>query len=43
MENIEIYKNSSCYWLGNQNNDTLQRVYGVTFPNKEEMEKWRNG
>lgn len=40
VKNIEIYKNSSCYWLGNQNNDTLQRVYGVTFPNKEEMEKW---
>lgn len=38
---IEIHKNSSCYWLGNQNNDTLQRVYGITFPTKEKIEQWK--
>lgn len=38
---IEIYKNSSCYWLSNDNNDSLQRVYGITFPNKEFMENWK--
>merc|ERR1719316_2555744 len=30
---IWINKNSSAYWLGNKDLDSLQRVYGVTFPN----------
>lgn len=37
---VKIYKNSACYWLGNCDNDTLQRVYGITFPSKERMEQW---
>jgi len=28
-------KNSSCYFLGDQNEDTLQRIYGVAFPDKK--------
>lgn len=37
---LKVYKNSACYWLGNSENDSLQRVYGITFPNKELMEQW---
>ena len=39
-KNIKVYKNSGCYWLGNCENDSLQRVYGITFPDKAKMEQW---
>jgi threonyl-tRNA synthetase len=32
-------KNSSAYWLGNAKNDSLQRIYGVTFPSKKELDE----
>lgn len=32
-------KNSSAYWLGKAGNDSLQRIYGVTFPSKKEMDE----
>lgn len=28
-------QNSSCYFLGDKNDDTLQRIYGVAFPDKK--------
>merc|ERR1711972_999448 len=30
-----INKNSSSYWLGKEKNDTLQRIYGVSFPQEK--------
>lgn len=33
-------KNSSAYWLANASNDSLQRIYGVTFPNKKELDEY---
>ena len=30
-------KNSAAYWQGQASNHTLQRVYGVTFPDKKEL------
>lgn len=39
-KSFKITKNSSCYWLGNANNDSLQRVYGVSFPSAKEMEEY---
>ena len=32
-----LVKNSSSYWLGDSQNDTLQRIYGVSFPEKKEL------
>lgn len=32
-------KNSSAYWLGKAGNDSLQRIYGVSFPSKKEMDE----
>ena len=29
---FKIMKNSSCYFRGDKNDDTLQRIYGVAFP-----------
>ena len=34
---FEVTKTSSAYWLGNVDNDTLQRVYGVSFPDVKLM------
>lgn len=33
-------KNSSAYWLGNKNNDDLQRVYAVSFPKQSELDEY---
>jgi len=37
---LKVTKNSSCYWLGNNKNDTLQRVYAITYPSEKEMKEW---
>ncbi|KAI0171736.1 threonyl-tRNA synthetase [Hypoxylon sp. FL1284] len=37
IEAFAIMKNSSSYWLGSQENDSLQRIYGVSFPDKKKM------
>ena len=35
-----VTKNSSSYWLGKAENDSLQRVYGVSFPSKKELSEY---
>jgi threonyl-tRNA synthetase len=35
-------RNSATNWLGKTDNDTLQRVYGVSFPDKKELKKWQD-
>lgn len=35
---FKLLKNSSCYFLGDATNDSLQRVYGVSFPDKKLMD-----
>ena len=32
---FKITKNSQAYWLGDSQRESLQRVYGVSFPKKE--------
>lgn len=32
---FELVKNSSSYFLGNASNDSLQRIHGISFPNKK--------
>ncbi|KAJ3154282.1 threonyl-tRNA synthetase [Geranomyces variabilis] len=34
-----VTKNSASYFLGDANNDSLQRVYGVSFPDNDRMKK----
>ena len=34
---FSVQKNASSYWLADAENDSLQRVYGVTFPSKKQM------
>lgn len=36
---FKVMKNSSSYWLGNAKNDSLQRIYGVSFPSKDQLKE----
>jgi threonyl-tRNA synthetase len=42
IEAFKIMKNSSAYFLGDQNNDSLQRIHGVAFGKKEELKQWEH-
>jgi threonyl-tRNA synthetase len=37
---FKVTKNSASSWLGKVENDSLQRVYGITFPSKKEMDEY---
>jgi len=34
-------KHSSAYWLGDAENDSLQRLYGISFPDKKQLKVWQ--
>jgi threonyl-tRNA synthetase len=34
---FEVMRTSAAYWLGNAANDSLQRVYGVSFPDAKQL------
>ena len=38
-KNFKLIKHSGAYWKGDKNNKVLQRIYGVCFPYKEELEE----
>jgi len=38
---FHVWKSSSSYWKGDANNASLQRVYGISFPEKKQMEEWQ--
>lgn len=43
IESFAIERNSAAYWLGDQKNDSLQRISGISFPDKKLMaahKKW---
>jgi threonyl-tRNA synthetase len=35
------FKSSASYFLGDSNNDSLQRVYGISFPDKKQMSDYK--
>eukprot|EP00735_Rhodelphis_limneticus_P005303 TRINITY_DN1708_c0_g1::TRINITY_DN1708_c0_g1_i1::g.25039::m.25039 TRINITY_DN1708_c0_g1::TRINITY_DN1708_c0_g1_i1::g.25039 ORF type:complete len:772 (+),score=309.82,sp/Q54J66/SYTC1_DICDI/59.25/0.0,tRNA-synt_2b/PF00587.20/5.1e-43,HGTP_anticodon/PF03129.15/6.3e+03,HGTP_anticodon/PF03129.15/4.4e-22,tRNA_SAD/PF07973.9/4.7e-12,TGS/PF02824.16/4.3e-07 TRINITY_DN1708_c0_g1_i1:216-2318(+) len=37
---FKVTNNSSAYWLNDQKNDNLQRVYGVSFPDKKLLKEY---
>merc|ERR1719471_1896682 len=39
INTMKIVKNSSAYWQGKADQDALQRVYGISFPDKKLMKK----
>jgi len=42
IQAFSVEKNSSAYWLGQQTNDSLQRIYGITFPDKKKMKEYQH-
>lgn len=40
IKSFRVMKNSSAYWLGKAGNDSLQRVYAVSFPSEKEMKEY---
>jgi threonyl-tRNA synthetase len=36
-----VWKNSSAYWKGDKNEPALQRVYGISFPDKKLLDEWK--
>ncbi|KAI1716417.1 tRNA synthetase class II core domain (G, h, p, S and t) domain-containing protein [Ditylenchus destructor] len=38
---IAVTKASSSYWQGDSNAETLQRVYGISFPDAKQMKEWQ--
>lgn len=37
---FKLIKHSGAYWKGDANNKVLQRIYGVCFPNQEELDAY---
>ncbi len=42
LKNFKLLKHSGAYWKGDASNKMLQRIYGVCFPTKEELEEHLN-
>jgi threonyl-tRNA synthetase len=40
--NFCICQNSASYFLGDANNDSLQRIYGISFPDKKQMVEYKH-
>ncbi len=40
IEAFKVMKNSSAYFMGDQSQDSLQRIHGVAFPNKKDLKDW---
>lgn len=39
LKNFKLLKHSGAYWKGDANNKVLQRIYGICFETKEEVEE----
>uniref|UniRef100_A0A8D3BRE8 threonine--tRNA ligase n=1 Tax=Scophthalmus maximus TaxID=52904 RepID=A0A8D3BRE8_SCOMX len=37
---LKIHKNSSTYWEGKAEMETLQRIYGISFPDPKMLKEW---
>lgn len=41
LKAFSLVKNSSTYWEGNKDAESLQRVYGISFPNHKSLKEWK--
>lgn len=39
---FKLTKNSSSYWEGDSNRETLQRIYGISFPDAKQLKEWQH-
>ncbi|XP_035209779.1 threonine--tRNA ligase 1, cytoplasmic-like isoform X2 [Stegodyphus dumicola] len=38
---LQILKNSSTYWEGKAEAESLQRIYGISFPDNKQLKEWQ--
>ncbi|XP_042216054.1 threonine--tRNA ligase 1, cytoplasmic-like isoform X2 [Homarus americanus] len=39
---FSVTKNSASYWEGNSEAESLQRVYGISFPDPKQLKEWKH-
>lgn len=39
---FSLTKNSSSYWEGDSNRESLQRIYGISFPETKQLKEWKH-
>lgn len=39
---VKLLSSSGAYWKGNENNKMLQRIYGISFPKRSELDEYIN-
>jgi threonyl-tRNA synthetase len=37
---VKLLNVAAAYWRGDQKRQSLQRIYGISFPNKKELDEW---
>merc|ERR1711962_928371 len=42
IKSMAVTKNSATYWEGNSEAETLQRIYGISFPDSKQMKEWKH-
>lgn len=42
IKGFKLTKNSSSYWEGDCNRESLQRIYGISFPDNKQMKEWEH-
>ncbi|KAG8228415.1 hypothetical protein J437_LFUL003888 [Ladona fulva] len=40
IKTLKVTKNSATYWEGKADAESLQRVYGISFPDNKQMKEW---
>ncbi|XP_074651905.1 threonine--tRNA ligase 1, cytoplasmic-like [Tubulanus polymorphus] len=41
VKSFSITKNSATYWEGKSDAESLQRIYGISFPDAKQMKEWK--
>ena len=42
IKSLALTKNSATYWEGNCEAESLQRIYGISFPSEKQMKEWKH-
>jgi threonyl-tRNA synthetase len=40
IKGFKVMRNSAAYWLGKATNDSLQRIYAISFPTEKELNEY---
>ena len=41
IKSMAVTKSSATYWEGNSEAESLQRIYGISFPDNKQMKEWK--